>query len=268
MIGLLRRLNLGGNLSVIRHLSSEKRKRFYKNVSVVQNNGKFEINLDGRKLKTPLGTPFEVDNEALAHCVANEWLAQKEYIYLSQMHLTGLSNTCIDNPTNVGKEALVNSILEFLKTDTVLFYGEEPPALLNLQKAEWSPIINWFNQRYGVNVTPTVDISPPHLTEEDREHLHKHLMSYSFNAVQGISFGVDAIKSLILVLAVLDQRIAVKKAVELSRLELLYQTDQWGSVEWAHDIEMHDTTSRMAASNIFTFFHCITTMTRQKNIQS
>ena len=45
MIGLFRRLSLGGNLTVTRHLSSEKRKRFYKNVSVVQNNGKFEINL-------------------------------------------------------------------------------------------------------------------------------------------------------------------------------------------------------------------------------
>jgi len=268
MFGLFRKVSQKSCPVICRQLSSEKRKRFYKNVSVVQNNGKFEINLDNRKLKTPSGTLFEVENEALAHCVANEWLSQKEFIYLSQMHLTGLSNTCIDNPTNVKKAVLVDSILEFLKTDTVLFYGAEPPALLEIQKKKWSPIINWFNQRYGVSVTPTLDISPPPLSDEDHDRLHKHLMSYNLNAVQGISFGVDAIKSLILGLAVVDRRLTVNQAVELSRLELLYQTDHWGSVEWAHDIEMHDTTSRLAASSIFTYYHCIANTKREKNIQA
>ena len=36
----------------------------------------------------------------------------------------------------------------------------------------------------------------------------------------------------------------MEEAVRLARLELLFQTDHWGTVEWAHDIEQHDTTSR------------------------
>ena len=44
----------------IQFLHTQPKKRFYKNVSVVQANGQFEINLDHRKLKTPMGSPLLV----------------------------------------------------------------------------------------------------------------------------------------------------------------------------------------------------------------
>jgi hypothetical protein len=62
-------------------------------------------------LKTPNGKTFLVESEALAHAVANEWLAQKDTIMLSQMHINALCNTCIDNPGRTDKNKLVESIL-------------------------------------------------------------------------------------------------------------------------------------------------------------
>lgn len=41
-------------------------KRFYKNAGVLSCDGKFEITLDNRKLKTPSGAVFQVTNEPLA----------------------------------------------------------------------------------------------------------------------------------------------------------------------------------------------------------
>lgn len=41
-------------------------KRFYKNAGVLNCDGKFEITLDNRKLKTPSGAVFQVTNEPLA----------------------------------------------------------------------------------------------------------------------------------------------------------------------------------------------------------
>jgi ATP synthase F1 complex assembly factor 2 len=32
---------------------------------------------------------------------------------------------------------------------------------------------------------------------------------------------------------------------------LFFQTEQWGNVEWAHDVELHDTTARLAAAAMF-----------------
>ncbi len=67
--------------------------------------------VDQRNLKTPNGKTFLVESEALAHAVANEWLAQKDTIMLSQMHINALCNTCIDNPGRTDKNKLVESIL-------------------------------------------------------------------------------------------------------------------------------------------------------------
>lgn len=99
------------------------RKRFYQNVSVMRGNGDFEVCLDQRRLKTPLGNEFKVPNETLAHAVAQEWAAQEELIITQQMHLTGLCNVCVDNPMDIQEDALADAILNFLVTDTVLFFS-------------------------------------------------------------------------------------------------------------------------------------------------
>ena len=49
--------------------------------------GKFEITLDQKKLKTPKGTLFSVDSEPLALAISTEWNGQKDVIDRSGMHL-------------------------------------------------------------------------------------------------------------------------------------------------------------------------------------
>jgi len=104
--------------------SSLAKKRFYKNVDVISAGGLYEVVLDSKKMKTPNGAFFQIKSEPLALAVAHEWSTQKENILLSQMHLTGLCNVCIDNPTKATKYELVDSILNFLDTDTVLFFAD------------------------------------------------------------------------------------------------------------------------------------------------
>jgi len=262
-------------LEQTKHLHIRSRKRFYKNVSVVQHNNHFEVNLDHRKLKTPLGSTFQVDSEPLALAVANEWMNQPHDgdVMLSQMHITGLSNTCLDNPGKATKEDLVKNILNFLETDTILFYGPDTKdpagvALVELQRQKWSPIILWFRERYGVDVNPTQSISASCVSQDDLLKLERHLLSFSWSAINGLSFGVDAIKSLILGLAVLDRRVTVEEAVKLARLELNFQIDHWGNVDWAHDLEFHDTTARLAAGTIFTQLNNDNYKIKAKNIQA
>ena len=43
---------------------------------------------------------------------------------MSQMHLTGLANVSIDNPTKVTPEQMTESVMNFLDTDTVLFFSD------------------------------------------------------------------------------------------------------------------------------------------------
>ena len=113
-----------------RLMSVRARKRFYKDVSIINaGKGSFEIILDSKKLKTPGGAVFTVNNEPLALAVAHEWESQKEQVLLSQMHLTGLCNTSVDNPTHATKYDLVDNILNFLETDTILFFSDNQENL-------------------------------------------------------------------------------------------------------------------------------------------
>jgi len=65
-------------------------KRFYRRTGILRNDGKFEITLDQRKLKSPKGSPFIIESEPLALAVAAEWDAQKDKIQQSSMHLVCL----------------------------------------------------------------------------------------------------------------------------------------------------------------------------------
>lgn len=96
-------------------------KRFYKQTNVLSTDTGYEITLDHRKLKTPNGTVFTVKSEPLAIAVATEFDSQKEHIERSRMHISALCFTALDNPNKLTKPDIVNYLLNFVATDTVLF---------------------------------------------------------------------------------------------------------------------------------------------------
>lgn len=94
--------------------------------------------------------------------------------------------------------------------------------------------------------------------------ISKHLLSYNDVSLQGLLYGVDTIKSLILTLACVDKRISVVDAAKLSRLEEEYQLKYWGRVEWAHDLCQQDTQARLAAAILFIHFNTSEHVIKQK----
>ncbi|XP_054282877.1 ATP synthase mitochondrial F1 complex assembly factor 2-like [Macrosteles quadrilineatus] len=238
------------------HLTVERNhpalpKRFYRKTSILRGDGQFEITLDQRKLKTPKGAILKVDNEALALAIATEWDSQKEEIQRSNMHLTALCSTVIDNPNNLTKFDIVQGILSYLETDTILFHSKEDENLYSIQQNEWQPHIDWFCQRFGVTIAATHNIGPPQVSDDIKAQIQRHLMSYNFAAIHGFLFAIEALKSAILTHACVERRISVEKAVLLTRLEEEFQCGHWGRVEWAHDLSQLDLQSRVAAAVLF-----------------
>uniref|UniRef100_A0ABM5FC63 ATP synthase mitochondrial F1 complex assembly factor 2 n=1 Tax=Pogona vitticeps TaxID=103695 RepID=A0ABM5FC63_9SAUR len=228
-----------------------ERKRFYKNVTISQGEGGFEINLDHRKLKTPQAKLFTVPSETLALAVATEWDSQKDTIKSYTMHLTTLCNTALDNPSQRSKDQLIQSAVKFLETDTICYRVEEPPALEELQKNEWDPVIKWAEDRYEVVIGSSTSIMGPNIPQRTKDVFVSHLASYNSWALQGIEYMVTQLKSLILSMGLLDKHLTVEEAVLLSRLEEEYQIQRWGHVEWAHDYDMYQMRARTAAATLF-----------------
>ncbi|CAG9838093.1 unnamed protein product [Diabrotica balteata] len=243
-------------------------KRFYKNTGILRSDGKFEITLDQRKLKTPKGNIFAVESEALALAVATEWNSQKDKIVRSKMHLTTLCNTTMDNPNNLTKYDIANYIVNYLDTDTVLFQANEDEELFRFQVQEWDPIIQWFNEKYGVHLKKSVQMDIPTANEKDKTQFLKHLMSHNFAAVNGFMYGVDTLKSVVLTMASTERFISPEKAVLLSRLEEEYQSGRWGRVEWAHDLSQQDLQARLSAVVLYVYFNSQNNSIQSKQINS
>ncbi|XP_028562201.2 ATP synthase mitochondrial F1 complex assembly factor 2 [Podarcis muralis] len=228
-----------------------ERKRFYQNVSISQGEGGFEINLDHRKLKTPQAKLFTVPSETLALAVATEWDSQQDTIKFYTMHLTTLCNTALDNPSQRSKDQLIKAAVKFLETDTVCYRVEEPPALVELQKNEWDPIIEWAEKRYDVVIGSSTSIMGPSIPQRTKDTFVSHLASYNSWALQGIEYMITQLKSLVLSMSLLDKHLTVEQAVLLSRLEEEYQIQHWGNIEWAHDYDMYELRARTAAAALF-----------------
>ncbi|KAK9510962.1 hypothetical protein O3M35_005629 [Rhynocoris fuscipes] len=238
-------------------------KRFYKKVGIISSGGLYEITLDNRKVKTPKGNVFKVDNKILALMIAKEWDSQLEEIQSSTMHLTALCNTALENPNHVVKEEAVDKLMGYLETDAVLYHSrnEEVNAL---QKREWSPLIEWFNKDFEVNINATTTFEDPSIPSDSKEAIRNHLLSYNLPSIHGFNLAVESLKSLILTLSCVRRRINVEQAVLLSRLEEEYQAGQWGRVEWAHDIAQVDLQARVAAGIIFIQLNSMSEDTKSK----
>ncbi|GIY64733.1 ATP synthase mitochondrial F1 complex assembly factor 2 [Caerostris darwini] len=214
-------------------------KRFYRNVHVSESDGRFEICLDKRKLKTPSGTLLQVPNEALATAIATEWDMQQNIIRQHSMHITALCNTAIDNPCRQNSDDIVDGMLQYLASDTLCFRSSEPPNLAELQTQKWDPLLKWFENRYQVKIYISEDVSTNPVPDETLAKIKRQLLSYNYWCLIGINFTAENLKSLILTLAVINHVIDVKEAVALSRLETIFQIQNWGTVEWAHEKRQH-----------------------------
>lgn len=215
-------------------------------------------------MKTPTGTLFTVESEPLAYAIAHEWDAQSGDIDKTSMILTALTNTVIDNPNHLTKIDIVNFLLHYAETDTILFHDASQPNLLKLQEEQWNPLVDWFNERYQTKLEATIDITPPKFPDNAKMQIVNYLTSYDLPALHGIQFAVETLKSIILAFACIDRVMTPEKAVLLSRLEEEYQLGHWGRVEWAHDMCQEDLQSRLAAAIYHVHCHSFSSIVKQK----
>jgi len=223
------------------------RKRFFDKVDILQADEKYLIQLDGKTIKTPLLNQLHAPSRPLALALAQEWHQQLDDINPNNMPLTTICNTAIDNPTQVEKSVLVDAILGFLHTDTICCLTDEPETLKDLQDRKWTPIRRWFEKQFNVNLTATSDLFGSNQPTKTVQRLGVFLHDCNKWQLSGLQTSINAVKSFILPLAVIEGKLTVEEAVNLSQLELDFQIERWGNVEYAHDIDRRNTEILVAA---------------------
>jgi ATP synthase F1 complex assembly factor 2 len=240
-------------------LTNRDRKRFYKQVSIVESSQsptKYEILLDQRKLKTPLGNLVTIENEFLALILAQEWNQQLKNIDLSSMHINSLINTLIDNPLKLTKTQIIEKIMYFIDWDTVLYRSDHPEEFRQLQIKSWDPIISFINKQFHTDFQSTYDLNVKDLiNKNDRKIIEKYLSSFDQSSLIIFLFIVETLKSILLTICLIKQYRPVENIASLSRLETEFQISHWSNVEYYHDYDIMDTYSKI--SSAYLIFYCL-----------
>ncbi|XP_065066366.1 ATP synthase mitochondrial F1 complex assembly factor 2-like [Rhopilema esculentum] len=229
------------------------KQRFYKNVTINEDKGKYFIQLDGKNVKTPLRNDLYAPTQKLASIVASEWSSQKQTILAHQMHMTSLCNTCIDNPRKRTKEDMIHDALSFLNSDTLCARTpiEESEHTAKMQSEKWDPVLHWFSKRFDVEIVSSTDIFGFEQPEMTMLKMKQYLSKLSRWQLEGLEFSVDSVKSFIIPFAVIENYTTINEAIYLARLEVNLQIEKWGSVEWYHDIEKENQLAHMSAGVLF-----------------
>jgi len=166
-------------------------KRFYKIVALTEKSDKgFGLTLDGKLVQTNARQAFIIPSLALANFIIKEWEEQKEDIIPDTMPLSQMAMTLIDRVIP-HRQALTTEILDYINTDLICYRTDEPEDYKIIQEEKWNPFITWFQQKFGMSLVTTYQLSP--ITQSPLIH----------NAIQNYISNLNDIKFMAAYLATL-----------------------------------------------------------------
>lgn len=233
----------------------------------------FGITLDGRFIKTPLGTTLSVPSLPLAVAIASEWESQNETIKPAQMPLMTLACTALDQMSiPIIREHTIEELLKYIRNDTTCYWadGAEDRILFKRQMKAWGKLHQWVAcETHGLGSKPAVATGTgeglimsrvrnskryaglPHddtLVKNGKQFLQQcnawKLASMQSVTMEAKSFfvGMAVVKSVesLEVLGKVNKNPFIhdlKEAVIASRVEEEFQIENWGLVEGGHDYD-------------------------------
>lgn len=205
-----------------------KLKRFYSGASPRSLREGFEIALDGRPVRTPLGRPLVLPTEALATAVAEEWQSQKGEVDPAAMPMTGIANTAIDR-AQADRGSFCSFIASYGRADLLCHRAEAPTELVRRQNEKWDPLLSWAAERYGARLAVGTGVMPIAQPGDAVAALDSAVAELDTWALAALGLAVSASGSLVLSLALVDGRIGGEEAFALALLDETWQNERWGA---------------------------------------
>jgi ATP synthase F1 complex assembly factor 2 len=211
-------------------------KRFYQEASVKQVSEKaWCVMLDSKALKTPKRTDLHLPSQPLAAALAEEWASQIDKVNPHDMPITTLACTAVDlvRPDPGG---CISRMLPYLSSDTVCFEDDQE-RLAELQTAEWGPLREWFEARFGVKLRVAQGLGVPNHDEGTEQAVGLHLALRDEWELCALEVATNTAKSLVVAAALIDKPdTTAEDARRWALLEEFYQIERWGLVEGEHDV--------------------------------
>lgn len=208
-------------------------RRFYKSAEVV-GAGPFTVQLDGRKLKTPLKRLLALERRKIATAIAEEWDKQAEEINPSSMPVTRLANTAIDRVAG-REEEVAAEIVRFAGSDLICYRAEGPEDLSRREAEHWDPLLQWAEERFGARLNVIKGIVHEPQPQETLEVLKLHLLEMNPDKLCAVHNLTTLMGSALLAIAVAAQRLTPEEAWLAAHVDEDWQIEHWGNVKDALD---------------------------------
>lgn len=202
-------------------------KRFYDQVTVVEDDDGFGVALDGRIVHSPGKRKLVMPFVALARAVADEWSAQGDEISPPTMGVTRLANSAIDFVAH-RRADIVAEAARYGVTDLLCYRVSEPPDLAERQDAAWQPLLDWAESQYGAALTVTRSIMPTDQPAAAVDNLRAAAASYDVFPLTGLHAVTAAAGSIVIGLAMAEQRLDAEGAFAAAQIDEAYQVEKWG----------------------------------------
>jgi chaperone required for assembly of F1-ATPase len=218
-------------------------KRFYQQVAV---DDRGRVLLDGKPVKTPGKREILFPGPDLARAAGAEWDAQTETVDMLRMPLTLLAFTATDR----NRSDLQEEIIRYAEHELLCYRSDQEGPLRVRQQQEWQPWLDWAEKTFSFVWIPVVHGFARAAFSGD---LDGFLASLPPFVLAGFYVAVRTTGSVALALAVFRKALDVDEALNLARLEELFQAETWGGDPAAlnrRDLERRD----LAAAQLFMEF--------------
>lgn len=202
-------------------------KRFWKAANVVSAARGYTVELDGRPIKTPAKTALVVPTRSMAEAIAVEWDAQEDKIDPMTMPMTRSANAALDKVSAQHSE-VADMLADYGDSDLLCYRADTPEELVARQSEAWDPLLEWAAVELGAKLEPRAGVLH---VGQPREVLAKlRAMVHEMDDFQLAGFHdlVMLSGSLIIGFAAIKDVNVTHKLWNVSRLDEIWQRDQWG----------------------------------------
>ena len=226
-------------------------KRFWSEVNVAPVADGFAVQLDGRPVKTPAKTPLVVPTAELAEAIAVEWRTVDEKIDPEVMPFTRSANAAIDKVSTQFIE-VADMLAAYGGSDLLCYRATTPAALIDRQAQAWDPLLDWAFDTFGARLKTTSGLMPIEQDAAALSALSKPLYDATPFQLTALHDLISLSGSLVLALKVTQGNMDAKTAWTWSRIDEVWQAEQWGEDE---DAEQAAQVKRLAFEHAAVFFH-------------
>lgn len=202
-------------------------KRFYREAACGEAGDGWQVQLDGRGVKTVGGRAQVVPTSALAEALAAEWAAQGDEIDPAGFVLRDMADYALDvvapNPAET-----IAALLGYAETDTLCYRADPDEPLHARQRDVWEPLLRAAEVRWDVHFERISGVIHRPQPKPTLERMRAALVALDPFALAALRNTASLAASLVIGLAALEPGSDTDMLWRAANLEEDWQAELWG----------------------------------------